>query len=529
MGPRFALICDEGFLGGTRAVVRRLIQQYEPVLNLFSKKSSPYTFLLAKALSGRRALVCPLLNVHVWAGTGMSLIRHAFEQEVSGADLETLFRMDTTFMQLISDAMKLSGRLYLADFVKSLLKKVTKLAHRMGSCDWKKEAAGLFEKFGRKILRSTLPPMMKKILDAGTKACQPLFPTIEDASKRIVIALFFLRFLVPAIVSPARFLVTPPTISANELTILKFVGRGVQSLASSSGGSTLSADMKESFLSLKKEMDEFCTAFAKNDPIPDGMTHLNWDEILPSISQIHLFMSNDFNHLVSYLSGNPSPCPSPIPLASPTASAIASPLSSPTASGISSPLSSPHSSPVSSPQVSSFVSSANDLQLPSEPSPRDPISRDFDLSNLPPALVSPRELPYLLPSTSSTSFFGSQPRGELSSHSSCPLPNPMVSPREGGKGGEEMEGSLKAALEDCTMRKLEFPSYFPHRPKDFLTPLLNVPWKKEEFFTWWPIERSLHQFSIVLYFSKVSFLFSPPFSSLPELTLSNYSTAFRNS
>ena len=532
VGVRFALTCDENFLGGTRAVVRRLIQQYEPVLNLFSKDSSPFITLLPKALSGRRALVSPLLTVHVFAGTAPTLIKHAFEKEVTGSVLETLFRMDTTYMQLISDSMKLSGRLYLADFVKSLLKKVGKLAHRMGSCDWKKEAAVLFEKFARKILRSTLPSMMRKVLAAGTQACLSLFPTPEDASRRIVIALFFLRFLVPGIVSPGRFLDNPPVLSANEMTILKYVGRGVQALASSTGGSTLSAEMRESFRSLMPDMDEFCTAFARNDPIPDEPTPVEWEELLICVSQIHLFMSNEYNHLISCL--NDAPCPSPLlaalssppttPQSSPrttppptslftssnststppsTSPSSTPPTRSPNSLPVFPPIPSPVSAPLSSPPVSPSLAAvvvpppaslgiSRDARKERIPSPC-----PFDLSNLPPALSSP---PDFSPPASSSSPLMAKIRDDLSGHASCPLPERL----DGKK--VDVEACLKAALEDCNVRKTDFPSYFPHRPKDFMTPLINVPWKKEEFFSWWPVERALHSFTIVLYFSKVFFL-----------------------
>ena len=188
-----------------------------------------------------------------------SFLHYCIKVELIQNDkMEVAFRCDSVYLQILSEAM----RLYASEYLNLQLTML--LDHIAQSQAAKKKSGDIVmssaETLITNVLNSQLPKMIIFLLHTASSLMTQTF-AVDGGAQMCVVALFFLRCLVPAIINPASVRIPSSLIGENKLLLVK-VAKEVQSFANS----TLSPESREKHKLWKKSSAaywEFCETVEK--------------------------------------------------------------------------------------------------------------------------------------------------------------------------------------------------------------------------------------------------------------------------
>ena len=141
--------------------------------------------------------------------------------------IEVAFRCDTIYLQIVSEAMKLYAATYLGRQISHLLLQISQLTDS--------KSANLVdicvESFLHSVLSSKIPGMVLFILHQAATVSSKIFSSKTEGAQMSVVALFFLRCVVPAIINPGTLGLQSPLVSKTQKILLK-IAKEIQSFAS---------------------------------------------------------------------------------------------------------------------------------------------------------------------------------------------------------------------------------------------------------------------------------------------------------
>ena len=200
----------------------------------------PYSTILSLLdLSGvknvRTEAVTSILALLEKRESTVPFVQYSIKAELIQNDkFDVAFRCDSIYLLVISEALKMYSQEYFSRVVGDMLSKIS-VGKKDSNC----------EESCRKIISSVLstrvPPMVLHILHTVASLSSNIFlcsPT--EGAQMSVVALFFLRCLVPAIINPASVRIASSVVRENKLLLVK-IAKEVQSFANS----TLSHQTRE--------------------------------------------------------------------------------------------------------------------------------------------------------------------------------------------------------------------------------------------------------------------------------------------